>query len=381
MANDVFANGREISCKAADGKSICAFPDVCLSPPSPPAGPIPIPYPNTGMAKDSTSGSKTVKISKKEIILKNKSHFKKSMGDEAATKSLGMGVITHQIQGKVYYNSWSMDVKVEGENVVRHLDLTTHNHASQVGQTPPWPYADRMAMIKGLEECSEEKKEINEKCDPWNEKTQCPDGSVMKAAKDHAKSVRGAHPAGSAARKEAQEILDFAFEQYVDEFKKNDCHHALKCALVPYEKNSKSLCCPHATPDHIMPASQFFTDKRDGTPRPGCGNYVSKKAPCMCAVGGKSTATHGLLGSSRKKYMKDNGFDGAATWGMEDSAACGAHSANEVNPHCSKECIEAQLKREHRKMGVDDSTEIGTTQENVRDLSFKSEYITGEIIG
>ena len=25
MANDVFANGREISCKAGDGKSICAF--------------------------------------------------------------------------------------------------------------------------------------------------------------------------------------------------------------------------------------------------------------------------------------------------------------------------------------------------------------------
>ena len=112
MANEVFANTREISCKSGDGKSICAFPDVCLSPPSPPAGPIPIPYPNTAFAKDTTSGSKKVKISKKEVMLKNKSYFKKSTGDEAATKSLGMGVVTHQIQGKVYFTSWSMDVKV-----------------------------------------------------------------------------------------------------------------------------------------------------------------------------------------------------------------------------------------------------------------------------
>lgn len=149
MANQVYANGREVSCKAADGKSICAFPDVCLSPPSPPAGPVPIPYPNTGLASDMTEGSKTVKISGKEVMLKDKSYFKKSTGDEAATKSLGMGVVTHQIQGKVYFTSWSMDVKFEGENVVRHLDLTTHNHASKPGQTPPWPYADQ-AMVGGV---------------------------------------------------------------------------------------------------------------------------------------------------------------------------------------------------------------------------------------
>jgi len=145
MANQVYANGREVSCKAADGKSICAFPDVCLSPPSPPAGPVPIPYPNTGFASDMTEGSKTVKISGKEVMLKDKSYFKKSTGDEAATKSLGMGVVTHQIQGKVYFTSWSMDVKFEGENVVRHLDLTTHNHASPPGQTAPFPHVAKVS--------------------------------------------------------------------------------------------------------------------------------------------------------------------------------------------------------------------------------------------
>lgn len=149
MGNQVYVNSREIACKAADGKSVCSFPDVCLSPPSPPAGPIPIPYPNTGMAFDCTEGSKTVKISGQEVMLKDKSYFKKSTGDEAATKSLGMGVVTHQIQGKVYFTSWSMDVKFEGENVVRHLDMTTHNHMSYPGNTAPWPYLDTGDLAPG----------------------------------------------------------------------------------------------------------------------------------------------------------------------------------------------------------------------------------------
>src|SRR5437773_570651 len=145
MSNEVYANGNAIACKAGDDKVIAAMPDVCLSPPSPPAGPVPIPYPNTGMASDTTEGSKTVQINGQEVMLKNKSYFKKSTGDEAATKSLGMGVVTHQIQGKVNFSSWSMDVKFEGENVPRHLDLTGHNEASEPPNTPPWPYIDTMS--------------------------------------------------------------------------------------------------------------------------------------------------------------------------------------------------------------------------------------------
>ena len=45
MGAEVYANGNAIACKAGDGKVIAAFPDVCMSPPSPPAGPIPVPYP------------------------------------------------------------------------------------------------------------------------------------------------------------------------------------------------------------------------------------------------------------------------------------------------------------------------------------------------
>ena len=54
MANEVYANSMEVSCKSADGKSVACFPDVCFTPPQAPPTPpgVPIPYPNTGMAKD-----------------------------------------------------------------------------------------------------------------------------------------------------------------------------------------------------------------------------------------------------------------------------------------------------------------------------------------
>jgi hypothetical protein len=131
MSQNVFANGREISAKKDGNQSPAAMPDVCLSPPSPPAGPVPIPYPNTAMASDTNDGSKTVKIGGDEVGLKNSSDYKKSNGDEAATKSLGMGIVSHNIQGKMKHAAWSFDVKVEDANAIRHMDMTTHNHMNQ----------------------------------------------------------------------------------------------------------------------------------------------------------------------------------------------------------------------------------------------------------
>lgn len=130
MGSNVFANGREVSAKADGNRSIAAMADVCLSPPSPPAGPIPLPYPNFSEASDTVDGSKTVMIGGKEAGLKDKSVYKSSKGNEAATRSFGMGVVTHTIQGKTQHAAWSFDVKIEGENAIRHMDLTTHNHGS-----------------------------------------------------------------------------------------------------------------------------------------------------------------------------------------------------------------------------------------------------------
>lgn len=155
MANDVFANGREISCKKADGKTICEFPDVCFTPPENPATPpgVPVPYPNTAFAKDTTEGSKNVKISGQEVMLKNKSYFKTSTGDEAGCAAK-KGVITGKIKGKAYFISWSMDVKVEGENVVRHLDMTTNNHASPMANgSVPMIEQDSKAPPSSIDPC------------------------------------------------------------------------------------------------------------------------------------------------------------------------------------------------------------------------------------
>jgi len=80
-------------------------------------------------------------ISGEEVMLKDSSCFKTSMGDEAGAAAK-KGVITSKNKGKVYFQAWSMDVKFEGENVDRHLDVTTNNHGSVPGDTPTWPFAD-----------------------------------------------------------------------------------------------------------------------------------------------------------------------------------------------------------------------------------------------
>lgn len=157
MANEVYANGMELACKAGAGKTICAFPDVCFTPPENPATPpgVPIPYPNTGFASDTTEGSKTVKISGKEIMLKNKSYFKTSTGDEAGCAAK-KGVISSKNTGKVYFIKWSMDVKFEGENVDRHLDMTTNNHGSPTAnEAVPWPFTDGAVIPPSNPACDE----------------------------------------------------------------------------------------------------------------------------------------------------------------------------------------------------------------------------------
>ena len=128
MSGNVFANGMEVSGKASDNKSIAAMADACLSPPSPPAGPVPVPYPNTAMASDTADGSSSVKIGGQEVGLKNQSKYKQSNGNEPATNSFGAGVVSHKITGAMKFAAWSMDVMIEDANATRFGDLTTHNH-------------------------------------------------------------------------------------------------------------------------------------------------------------------------------------------------------------------------------------------------------------
>jgi hypothetical protein len=140
MARDVFANGNAVAGKVGGGKVIAAFPDVCMSPPSPPAGPIPLPYPNTSFSKDLKQGSKTVKAGGKPVALEDQSYYKTvPLGDEACTKAFGMSVLSHTNTGKTYFAAYSMDVIFEGKKACRHIDLATSNHASQPPSPPPVP--------------------------------------------------------------------------------------------------------------------------------------------------------------------------------------------------------------------------------------------------
>jgi hypothetical protein len=155
MANEVYANGMEVACKAGAGKTICAMPDVCFTPPENPATPpgVPVPYPNTGLASDTTDGSKSVMISGKEVMLKNKSYFKKSTGDEAGAAAK-KGLISSTNTGKVYFIKWSIDVKFEGENADRHLDMTTDNHASPgANDAVPWLFTDSQVPPSSIDPC------------------------------------------------------------------------------------------------------------------------------------------------------------------------------------------------------------------------------------
>jgi hypothetical protein len=144
VGDTVFINGRAVVHKGSAGKSI-AFPDVCLCPPTPPAGPIPTPLPNTVQAMDMDGGASSV-TTEGNPIGKQSSFFAKSTGNEPSQPT-GGGVVTAGVQGKAYFQSYSPDVMIEGEPAVRHLDLLTHNHMGQVpGNTPPVPWLSAQSL-------------------------------------------------------------------------------------------------------------------------------------------------------------------------------------------------------------------------------------------
>ena len=129
MGVTVAVNNMSVVHKDSGGVTT-AFPDVCKTPS--PAGPIPIPYPNIAKSSDTAQGSKTVTCDGNPICLKD-SNFFTSTGDEAGTA--GGGIVSNKIKGKAEFVNFSFDVKVEGKNVARFLDLMLHNDKN----TPPFP--------------------------------------------------------------------------------------------------------------------------------------------------------------------------------------------------------------------------------------------------
>ena len=164
MAHHVYANGMEIASKSSDGKSAGAFPDVCFTPPTPPATGVPIPYANTCYATKITNGSTSVFIKGKTIALEDKSYFKDSVGDVSATKGLKKGAVSANVDGRAFFIHWSPNVKVEGFGVPRHLDMVTHNH-SNPSNTALFPFQSRSWIFK-RHDCNKEEKRIEKACEP-----------------------------------------------------------------------------------------------------------------------------------------------------------------------------------------------------------------------
>lgn len=131
MPATVIVNFRTVVHKTSNGVSI-AFPDVCLTPCAP--SPVPIPYPNIAMSKDTNQGSTKLTADGNPIMLQG-SNFMQSVGDDAGTVG---GVVSGVFKQKAEFIMYSFDVMVEGKNTCRLLDQMLHNKGGTFN-TPPTP--------------------------------------------------------------------------------------------------------------------------------------------------------------------------------------------------------------------------------------------------
>lgn len=338
MAHNTFANGREIAGKAAGSKTVAAFPDVCFTPAPPPPG-VPVPYPNTGFASDTANGSTTVKIGGKPAMLRDKSYFKTSTGDEAGSAPK-KGAVTSKIKEKIYFTSWSLDVVIEGKNVVRHLDMTTHNHGSQPGNSPIWAHQGSSALPPGSK-CSTTADEVKDNCKQY----------VKDVKKDSQGNPERKASIDGILKKDEQGMATGEREPGMCSDEK--CKTAMKCVLTPY---SPSNCCDGKTPHHIVPKSQFHKKGKPQSPiltdGKGASIYNPSKAPCICVDGyGHSSGKHGemhtktnQLTSDRLKQNKKAG----KPWTVADAEDVGSKATASVLD-CNEDCIKEQVREMHGK--------------------------------
>ena len=78
----VFAVSRMVVSRSNSSLAV-SFPDVCKSPSSAPA--VPIPYPNIAMSKDTAAGPKTAKMAEQAVQIHKDSDLRRSEGDEVGT--------------------------------------------------------------------------------------------------------------------------------------------------------------------------------------------------------------------------------------------------------------------------------------------------------
>lgn len=403
MSTHVYANGDEISCKASSGKTSVAFPDPCWTPPTPPAGPLLVTYPNSASPSSLAKGSSTVRIKRSPIALTDRSYFSTSTGDEPATPALQKGLLTRKIKGKTYYNQWSMNVKVEGKGVCRNIDLMTHNHGSKPGNTATFPFLSK-AIVAGSDgdPCKHERNKINTTCAEGVEKGQdwtdqhCSDGLLqIKPVTTSAENSKGNENDPLTVLSTALESVNLDREAFtsLDDFanaqtrsaKENDCLSAKKCELVTKtkangdkSKNGHSKgCCNGQTGHHVVPHAMAKTAE--------CKKYGYGSAPCICVEGtthsrGSHKEMHEAFGSRMREAVVDKmlatGKDlDLITLSMDEAIDVGAQSVIDTfssNSGCSKSCIQEQLKSYYKEckneMGPVGNTANEFTQNEKSDI-------------
>lgn len=120
MPATVIVNNLTVVHKSSGGTAVAAF-DVCKTPT--PTAPLPLPYINTALSRQLARGTKSVRADGQPAMLKS-SNIASSTGDEPGT--LG-GVISGKSRGKALPRSYSLDVKFEGQPIVRFTDMVAQN--------------------------------------------------------------------------------------------------------------------------------------------------------------------------------------------------------------------------------------------------------------
>ncbi|KWC39187.1 type VI secretion protein [Burkholderia ubonensis] len=107
---------------------LCMSPvDVCKTPT--PGGPVPVPYPNTGLPMMAELITTKVLVCGMPALTK-KSTIPMTNGDQPGTAG---GAMSGKIMGKVEFAAGSTKVKFEGNPAVRLTTPTKHNQGNATG--------------------------------------------------------------------------------------------------------------------------------------------------------------------------------------------------------------------------------------------------------
>lgn len=244
MGNTVYAENMGFFHKGSGGKGI-APGDVCLTPPPPPTGPVPVPYVNMLQASDLAKGSKSVKIMGEPTALENVSNISTSTGNEAATQ--GGGIVTHKTKGKGSFTLWSFVVKVEGKGVCCQGHPLDQNTASTPGNIiSPAAQVNFNLAVFGLGNGP------YKKCPAGKEKA--PKTKTTKAQRDHVSKPgntcwscpnpklnvnRGVYKSGKAFNRGSRWIADHQPPQSIVWEKLGGCHN--EEAFKKWKKDNNSV--------------------------------------------------------------------------------------------------------------------------------------------